>query len=224
MTEIPQLHRRSEPAHRVIVALDLPTADEALRLAESLARSLVDMGLSVFLDLKLHDIPNTVAAASQSLLELGVGMSTVHAGGGRCVAAAVEAAACSDEHKLAILAVTVLTSHADGELQDLYDSKLSTSQLVSRLARKAVENGAHGIVASPHETARLREELGEGPLLVIPGIRPAGSDRGDQARIATPASAIRDGADFLVVGRPITQDAAPLDSFRRIVDEIASAV
>ena len=242
--------RSSDPTRRLIVALDTDSQDQALRLADSLrpelqwvkvglelfgadgpavVRRLVSMGLSVFLDLKLHDIPNTVAAAVRSLSRIGAELTTVHASGGACVRAATEAAAESAAatprgERLGILAVTVLTSHGEEDLRRLFSTSLGTRELALRLGRAAIESGADGLVASPLEIAALRESLGPQPLLVIPGIRPAGSELGDQSRVATPAQAIAAGADLLVVGRPITRAAAPRDAFRRVVDEIAGQV
>ena len=239
-----------DPRSRVVVALDVPNGEEALRLADSLrpdlawvkvglqlfgaegpdvVRRLRSLGFSVFLDLKLHDIPNTVARAVESLAALGVQLATVHAGGGRCVGAAVEAARAASERgprgeSLGILAVTVLTSHGEDDMKQLYDSPRTAAELVPRLAKAALADGAHGLVASPREVRALRERFGDAPLLVIPGIRPAGADLDDQARVATPGQAIADGADLLVIGRPITRAPAPRDALARVVDEIAGAV
>lgn len=245
MTQPIDALRETDPARRVIVALDKPTEDEALRLADALrpaasyvkvglqlyvaagpsvVRKLRSLGFSVFLDLKLHDIPNTMGRAIESQRSLGVRMSTVHAAAHKGVAAAAEAKAGNDAAPMALLAVTVLTSHAEGELSQLFATDLDTEELVLRLAKNSIDQGADGLVASPREILALREALGPEPLLVIPGIRPTGSASADQSRVATPARAIADGADFLVVGRPITAAESPADAFRRIVDEIATAV
>jgi orotidine-5'-phosphate decarboxylase len=240
---IPSL-REKDPRRRIIVALDTSSADEALRLADrlrpecgfvkvglqlfvasgpSVVAKLASLGFSIFLDLKFHDIPNTMAGAVKSVLPLNVRLTTVHAGALEGVAAAAEAAA-SVSPSIGILGVTVLTSHPEGALGNLYGSPLDTAETVLRLGRAAIEQGAHGLVASPKEIVRLREELGGEPLLVIPGIRPAGADIGDQSRVATPAQAMSDGADYLVIGRPITGADDPRDAFLRIVDEIAPSV
>jgi len=212
----------------LIVALDFPTAAEALRCVQampenlsfykvglelftaegpSFCRVLVDKGHRLFLDLKLHDIPNTVARAVRSAARLGVSFLTVHASGGReMLRAAAEAAAEAGGQGPKLLAVTVLTS-LDAEALETIGIARSLSEQVVRLAELALESGVHGLVASVAEAAALRAEFGPDPILVTPGIRPAGSEAGDQKRTATPVDAIRAGADYLVVGRPIT--AAP---------------
>lgn len=244
------LPRESDPTRRVILALDLPTQDAALRLADQLrpelawvkvglqlfgaegpdiVRRLVSMGLRVFVDLKLHDIPNTMASAVASLGSLGAELITVHASAGpvalRATADAAEKAAGSGPRGVrpAILGVTVLTSFDAPTWSAVVGREAEPSAEVLRLARLGVESGVDGLVASPHEIAALRTELGPDPVLVIPGIRPAGAATQDQARVATPAQAIRDGADFLVIGRPITQADAPRDALRAILDELADA-
>ncbi|REJ81537.1 MAG: orotidine-5'-phosphate decarboxylase [Acidobacteria bacterium] len=177
-------------------------------------------GASVFLDLKLHDIPNTVAGAVRAACDLGVRYLTVHAGGGeRMMRAACEAAA----GRLEVLAVTVLT-HLDEEELDRLDLPGSASQRALLWASQARAAGCAGVVCSPLELATLRPRLGEPFLLVTPGIRPAGSDSGDQRRVATPASALRAGADLVVVGRPITRADSPPGVAREIVAEIASVL
>ncbi len=166
-------------------------------------------GAPVFLDLKLHDIPNTVAGAVHSLLPLGVDMLTIHAAGGAAmIAAAAKAAAAAGPRAPKILAVTVLTSLDASALSDI-GAAGGTTQQVLRLARLALENGADGLVCSAHEIAVLRDSFGDKPILVVPGIRPAGSAVGDQARVMTPEQAVSAGADYIVVGRPITQAAEP---------------
>lgn len=158
----------------------------------------------VFLDVKLHDIPNTVAGALRSLLPLRPAMVTLHAGGGPAMVAAARAEAekAGAERPL-LLAVTVLTSMDDAALAATGVADTAAAQVL-RLARMAVEAGADGLVCSPQEVAMLRAELGPGPALVVPGVRPAGSAMGDQARTATPEDAVAAGADWIVVGRPIT--------------------
>lgn len=163
----------------------------------------------VFLDLKLHDIPNTVAGALRSLLPLRPAMVTLHAGGGPAmVAAAREAAERAGADRPMLLAVTVLTSMDAAALAATGVADSPAAQVL-RLARMAVAAGADGLVCSPQEVALIRAELGAGPALVVPGVRPAGSAAGDQARTATPAEAVAAGADWIVVGRPITGAADP---------------
>jgi len=164
-------------------------------------------GRPVFLDLKLHDIPNTVAGAVRAVLPLRPRMLTVHAAGGAAmVGAAREAAETAGQTRPMILAVTVLTSLTAEDLAATGVDGPPAAQVL-RLARLALAAGADGLVCSPLEVAMLRRELGRGPSLVVPGIRPAGSAAGDQARVTTPDEALAAGADWIVVGRPIT--AAP---------------
>jgi orotidine-5'-phosphate decarboxylase len=180
----------------------------------------VAAGAPVFLDLKLHDIPNTVAGAVRSLLPLGVNMLTVHAGGGQAmVAAAREAAEQARGQRPLILAVTVLTSLDTAALQ-VMGMVGGTSAQVLRLGELAIAAGADGLVCSAHEIRPLRDALGSKPVLVVPGIRPEGSDIGDQARVMTPQAAVQAGADYIVVGRPITGAAEP----GRAAAEIAAAI
>ncbi len=211
---------------RLIVALDTQDAARAAGWATAVAPhcGLFKLGLEfflasgaagmraiggrpIFLDLKLHDIPNTVAGAVRAVLPLAPRMLTVHAAGGTAmVAAACQAAEAAGAARPMILAVTVLTSLA---AQDLTATGITDPPVAQalRLARLAVAAGADGLVCSPLEVAMLREALGPGPALVVPGIRPAGSAAGDQARTMTPREAVAAGADWIVVGRPIT--AAP---------------
>jgi orotidine-5'-phosphate decarboxylase len=175
----------------------------------------------VFLDLKLHDIPNTVAGAVRALAPLNVAMLTVHAAGGAAMIAAARLAA--DEagaSRPKILAVTVLTSL---DAQALYETGISggTTQQVLRLGRLALAAGADGLICSAHELAQLRDAFGAAPLLVVPGIRPVGSDVGDQARVMTPEAAMRAGASYIVVGRPITQALHPAKAAAEIAGMIA---
>jgi len=163
----------------------------------------------VFLDLKLHDIPNTVAGAVRSLAPLRPAFLTIHAAGGAAmVAAAREAAERAGEGRMRVLAVTVLTSLDAAALAETGVSGGPVQQVL-RLGRLAVAAGADGLVCSPREVAPLRDALGEGPALVVPGVRPAGSAADDQARTATPEEMARAGADWIVVGRPITKAADP---------------
>ncbi len=226
---------------RLIVALDVADAKTARetvqRLGEAaviykiglqlftaegpgIVREMVASGRRVFLDLKLHDIPNTVAHAVNSAAELGPSMITVHASGGSAVLkAAVEAAG----GRTKVLAVTVLTSFSDQDLQQIGISD-STGDQVLRLAALARAAGCAGVVSSPRETAQLRRFLGEGFDIVNPGVRPAGSDTHDQQRTATPSEAISAGASHIVVGRPITRASDPVLAAQAIVAEMAGAI
>lgn len=226
--------RENLPAReRLIVALDFESADAAARLAEKLrgrvgmfkvgsqlftaegpvvARYLIAQGEKVFLDLKFHDIPNTVRAAARAAAELGVGMLNVHASGGRkMMEAGLEGARSAVRPGGArplVLAVTVLTSLGSEDLEEL-GVEGAPEDAVVRLARLAQQAGLDGVVASPREIAALRRACGPRFVIVTPGIRPAAAASNDQARIATPESAIQAGADYLVVGRPITEAADP---------------
>jgi orotidine-5'-phosphate decarboxylase len=225
---------------RLIVALDLPSvaAAEAMiaRLGEAvnfykigyqlgfagglpLVRRLADQGKKVFVDLKLHDIGNTVARGVESVAALGATFLTVHAYP-QTMKAAVEARAGSD---LKILAVTVLTSYDDGDLHAA-GYRLSVSDLVEARAQQAQVLGVDGLVSSPEEAAALRKIVGHQMILVTPGIRPAGSATGDQKRIMTPARAIAAGSDYLVVGRPIVEAGDPKAAADAIQAEIAQAL
>jgi orotidine-5'-phosphate decarboxylase len=225
---------------RLIVALDLPSvaAAEAMiaRLGEAvnfykigyqlgfagglpLVRRLADQGKKVFVDLKLHDIGNTVARGVESVAALGATFLTVHAYP-QTMKAAVEARAGSD---LKILAVTVLTSYDDGDLHAA-GYRLSVSDLVEARAQQAQVLGVDGLVSSPEEAAALRKIVGHQMVLVTPGIRPAGSATGDQKRIMTPARAIAAGSDYLVVGRPIVEAGDPKAAADAIHAEIAQAL
>ena len=181
-----------------------------------IVRDLVASGRKVFLDLKYHDIPNTVASAVKAAAELRVSMLTVHASGGsKMLNAAVEAASQSAAKPM-ILAVTVLTSLSDSDLQEIGISGGVLSQVL-RLGALARSAGCGGLVASAHEARELRRELGEGFEIVTPGVRPAGAAVGDQARVLTPAAAIAAGATRLVVGRPITEAENPLRSANEVL-------
>jgi orotidine-5'-phosphate decarboxylase len=226
---------------RLIVALDYPDAQAALDLVDrlegatrwfkvglelyvaegnALVAELQRRGYSVFLDLKFHDIPNTVASAVRSAARLGVQMLTVHtAGGPAMLAAAAEAAGGTGP---ILLGVTVLTSMDDAQLAATGILGSSAAQ-VETLARMAYANGVQGFVCSPVEVANLRSQLGSKPVLVIPGIRPEGAATGDQRRVATPGAAIAAGASYLVVGRPITRAADPGAAARSILTEIQAA-
>ena len=228
---------------RLIVALDYPDAKAALDLVDrlegatrwfkiglelyvaegnSLVAELQRRGYSIFLDLKFHDIPNTVASAVRSVARLGVQMLSIHAAGGPAMLAAATEAAGETHSCLALLAVTVLTSMDDSQLE-LTGVSRSVSAQVETLARMAYANGAQGFVCSSVEVANLRSRLGSKPLLVIPGIRPEGTAAGDQRRVATPGAAIAAGASYLVVGRPITRAADPGTAARSILAEMQAA-
>jgi orotidine-5'-phosphate decarboxylase len=234
---------KMRPEDRLIVALDVSTIAEAQRIVAAVGTSattykvgkqlfvaegpravseLISSGHKVFLDLKFHDIPNTVAGAVKTAAELGVSMLTVHAGGGsKMLRAAVEAAAASQAKPL-VLAVTVLTSMGPEDLQEVGVSGRPLDQVL-RLASLARAAGCGGVVASPEEVAELRRELGEGFAIVTPGVRPAGAAKGDQTRVATPAEAIKAGATYLVVGRPITAAADSAKAAKDILAEISAA-
>jgi orotidine-5'-phosphate decarboxylase len=228
-----------DPRERLIVALDVPSVREAealvARLGESVsfykigyqlsfaggidfARVLTSAGKQIFLDLKLHDIGNTVAKGVESVARLGATFLTVHAYP-QTMHAAVDARAGSN---LRLLAVTVLTSYDDADLAAAgYD--FTVSELVAERAAQAHDVGIDGLVCSGEEAAMLRPVVGASMVLVTPGIRPAGADAGDQKRIMTPAAAIAAGADHLVVGRPIIAAPDPKAAAEAIVAEIANA-
>jgi orotidine-5'-phosphate decarboxylase len=228
-----------DPRERLIVALDVASVDEAQALVGRLgaavgfykigyqlgfagglafAQSLVDAGHQVFIDMKLHDIGNTVARGVESIARLGATFLTVHAYP-QTMHAAVEARAGS---KLRLLAVTVLTSYDDADLAAAgYD--FTVPELVAERAAQARDIGIDGLVCSAEEAIRLRSVIRPSMVLVTPGIRPAGAAAGDQKRVMTPAAAIRAGADYLVVGRPIVAAADPKAAADAIVADIAAA-
>ena len=222
---------------KIIVALDVPTKEQALSLVEQLrpevslfkiglqlytaegpaiVRAIRDTGAKVFLDLKLHDIPNTVARAVESAAGLGVQMLTIHLSGGGEMIRAAAAAAPRD---LLLLGVTLLTSMDEKTLNELGFSGVIDEQ-VSRLATLGVHNGINGLVASAHELKTLRKMFADKIKIVVPGIRPSGSDAGDQKRTMTPGQAIEAGADYLVIGRPITAAKSPREALEQILEEI----
>jgi len=212
---------RMGPACRwVKVGLQLYTAE-----GPDLTRELKRRGLSVFLDLKLHDIPNTVAGAVESAAALDVDLLTVHAVGGAAMLAAAAEARGAVGGPLRIIAVTVLTSLSRQELARSWGrsgSDLDVAREVERLARLAQDHGIDGVVSSALEAAELRAALGPQAILVTPGVRLPGDDAGDQARVATPAAAVQAGADLLVVGRPVTQAADPAQALERVVASMAA--
>jgi orotidine-5'-phosphate decarboxylase len=176
--------------------------------------------LPLFIDLKFHDIPNTVAGAVRGISCLTPAFFTIHAGGG---AAMMKAAVDAAEGKSKVLAVTILTSLAESDMAPLGISS-SVADQVKRLADLAQSSGVGGLVCSPHEVAMLRAHLGPDMALVVPGIRPKGSAADDQARTLTPAGALQVGADHLVIGRPITAAADPAAAARAILDSLAETV
>ena len=225
---------------RLIVALDVSNAAAAQTLVQrigdaagiykvglqlftaegpELVRELVRSGRRVFLDLKLHDIPNTVSHAVKAAVELGAYMLTVHASGG---AAMLRAATEAADGRVNILAVTVLTSLNDDDLQEIGVSGRVSDQAL-RMASLAQSAGCQGIVTSPREAQMIRKSLGEGFAIVTPGVRPAGSDTHDQQRISTPAQAIANGASHIVVGRPITHAPDPASAAAAIISEMEQA-
>ena len=228
------------PRERLIVALDVPDAGAAERLVErigdaarfykigmelayggeglGLVRRLAAAGLKIFLDLKLHDIPNTVERAVAQAAGLGATFLTIH-GYPQTMTAAVAGAKGSG---LKLLAVTVLTSYDDA---DLFEAgyRFGVVELVRRRAEQAKALGVDGLVASAAEAAGVRQAIGWEMVLVTPGIRPAGAAVGDQKRVATPASAVAAGADYLVVGRPVTEASDPCAAVQAIAAEIATA-
>lgn len=188
------------------------------REGPEVVRMLHDAGKSVFLDLKYHDIPNTVAHAVAAACDLNVELLTLHALGGREMIAAARNAVGTTETRL--LAVTILTSHGDDALRDELGLDESAAEAVPRLAALSTDAGAHGIVCSPKEIELVRVAAGPEPLIVTPGIRPAWSGNDDQARVMTPSDAVRAGADMLVIGRPILKHKNPGEAVRRIHEEM----
>ncbi len=225
----------------LIAALDTTNPEQAMAWAREVAPhcGIIKLGLEfflangaagvglidqrpVFLDLKLHDIPNTVAGAVRAVLPIRPAMLTLHAAGGAAmIRAARDAAEAAGEARPLLLAVTVLTS-LDAEALHATGVAGGPRQQVMRLARLALDAGADGLVCSAHEVAMLRSAIGPGPVLVVPGIRPPGTDAGDQARVMTPAEAAAAGADWVVVGRPITTAASPAMAAEAISAELAA--
>ncbi|MFT5542364.1 MAG: orotidine-5'-phosphate decarboxylase [Glaciecola sp.] len=184
-------------------------------------KKVVDQGFDVFLDLKFHDIPNTVAKACKAAASLGVWMINVHASGGQeMMRAAMKSLNELGENRPLLTAVTVLTSMNQAELDDVIGER-KISEQVKRLAILTQECGLDGIVCSAQEAVELRNILNKEFLLVTPGIRPIGSDAGDQSRVATPQSALQNGVDYLVIGRPITKSENPILSLQNINDDIS---
>jgi orotidine-5'-phosphate decarboxylase len=216
----------------IIVALDVPTKEKALcilqelkghvsnikigpvlftRCGPDIVREAQRMGMDVFLDLKLYDIPNTVASTVTAMCELGIKFFTVHISGGRDMLRAAVESLKDVKPRPNILGVTVLTSVAGADKEEIIE-----------LAKMAKETCLSGVISSPLEIKDIRNEVGKDFLIVTPGIRPSGSDTGDQKRIATPKSAISDGADYIVVGRPIIDAPKPVEVVKQILSEISS--
>ena len=194
------------------------------REGPELVRDFVANGHDVFLDLKFHDIPNTVARACEAAAALGVWMLNVHASGGsRMMAAASTALRELGSDRPLLIGVTVLTRMTGEDLRELGINSAPQEQVV-RLAKLAQDAGLDGVVCSPREASLLRDELGEAFTLVTPGIRPSGASKDDQSRVLTPADAIRGGADYLVMGRPITRAADPVSLLKRLNQELHSVI
>lgn len=236
--------RLEEARQRLIVAVDVPNAKEARELVDRLDGScpwlkiglelftaagptiveqLAARGHSIFLDLKFHDIPNTVAGAVRSAAALGVRMMTLHALGGPAMLEAARTEAAKTANPPELLAVTVLTSMDAAQLNAV-GVATSPALAAEQLARLGREAGIRGFVCSPQEVAALRSITGPEGVLVVPGIRPAGAAPGDQKRVATPAETLRQGASFLVVGRPITQAANPAEAAGQILSEMTEGL
>jgi orotidine-5'-phosphate decarboxylase len=226
-------------ADKIIVALDVATKDKALDLIEQLqgqisffkiglqlytaegpevVRAVLAMGVKIWLDLKLYDIPNTVARAVESASTLGVQMLTIHLSGGREMTRAATAARASD---MLLLGVTVLTSSTEQTLREIGITNTVENQVI-RLAKLGVAAGIDGVVASPHEIKTLRREFGDRIKIAVQGIRPKWAEPGDQKRFMTPREAIQAGADYIGIGRPITGHAQPRDVLEKILGELSN--
>ncbi len=226
------------PRDRIIVALDLPTAAEALEMVAKISddvsffkiglqlytaagpeivRAVIAKGGKVFLDLKLHDIPHTVEKAVRAAGDLGVQMLTIHLSGGRNM---IDAAMKECPPDLLLLGVTVLTSSNDETLRETGVTSHVEEQTL-RLAKLGADAGIRGLIASPHEVTALRGQLGKVMTIITPGVRPAGAKADDQKRFTTPQEAIANGADYLVIGRPITAAPDPREAVRQIVADLA---
>lgn len=223
----------------LIVVLDVDEAGDALALVDrcgsctwfkvgvqlfsrcgpQIVREIQNRGKEVMLDLKFHDIPNTVGNASRAAADLGVGMFTLHASGGRRMISAAREAV--EDTETQILAVTILTSLDEGMLRSEVGMPEAPERAVPRLASMAVDSGAHGVVCSPLEVELVRRAVGPAPLLVTPGVRPKWSGHDDQQRVMTPGDAARAGANFIVVGRPILQHDDPAVAVELIKEELS---
>jgi orotidine-5'-phosphate decarboxylase len=226
---------------KIIVALDFPDSKQALGFARktspdqcrlkigkelftscgpTLVEALVNSGYDIFLDLKFHDIPNTVQKAASAAARLGVWMLNVHALGGSAMMQAAREGVEIVAQRPFLIAVTVLTSLSSQDLKDIGIDR-SVPDLVDRLARNALANGLDGVVCSAEEAPALRSSIGESALLVTPGIRPEWASTDDQQRIVTPQQALADGASYLVIGRPITRHQDPAAALALIIESIA---
>jgi orotidine-5'-phosphate decarboxylase len=225
-------------ADKIIVALDVSSKAESLALVEhlrdeislfkvglqlftaagpELVREIIATGAKVFLDLKFHDIPNTVASAVGMAQELGVAMLTIHLSGG---AEMIKAAVTARKASLSIIGVTVLTSSNDQTLSEIGVLQQVENQVL-RLARLSSAAGVDGLVASAHEIKILREAFGNTLKIIVPGIRPVGTHMADQKRVMTPRAALEAGADYMVIGRPITAEPDPRNALARIIAELS---
>ena len=225
-------------ADKIIVALDVPSKNDALRLIEQLCggisffkiglqlytaegpevvRAVLATGAKVWLDLKLHDIPNTVGRAVESASDLGVQMLTIHLFGGSEM---IRAAVAARKSKMSILGVTVLTSSTEQTLHEIGIPNKPGDQVL-RLAKLGVENGIDGVVASPHEIKSLRAAFGNKIKIAVQGIRPTWAKPDDQKRFMTPREALEAGADYIGIGRPITKHPTPREAVEKILDEIS---
>jgi orotidine-5'-phosphate decarboxylase len=233
-----------DTANPIFVALDVPTRDAALKLAELVRphvggfkvglefisaegpdgiRAIVALGLPVFADVKFHDIPNTVAGAVKALAPSGATMINLHTSGGTAMMEAAAAAAAGFSPRPKILGVTVLTSLEQSDLAGMGISGTPLDQVV-RLARLAQKSGLDGIICSPREISAVRDACGADFLIVTPGVRPAGTALDDQRRVTTPVRALQAGADYLVIGRPITAASDPAEAAREIAADLSGAL
>lgn len=228
---------------RIILALDVPALDDAIDLVRSTkdfigmykvgmelfysagsdaVNAIVNEGVPVFLDLKLHDIPETVERTSRVLASMGVDMFNVHCMGGmrmmRAAAGAIESQ--PGEKRVKVLGVTMLTSLTEDEISRELGIRGTIHERVTALARQAKESGLDGVIASPHEIVAIKQACGDEFLVVTPGVRPVGAAADDQRRIMTPAQAIRNGADYIVIGRPITRSSHPRSAAQSLLSEI----
>ena len=225
----------------IFAALDTPDLPRALEIAKSICphvgglkvglefitalgpdavRQIVATGAPVFADTKFHDIPNTVAGASKAIASLGISIFNIHASGGEAMMRAAKDAAASINPNVKLIAVTVLTSLEDSDLDAVGQKKPARDQVL-RLAELTKKSGLDGVVCSAHEIEPIRKALGPDFMLVVPGIRPAGADLADQKRVMTPSDALKRGADILVIGRPIVAAKDPAAAAKAIADEIA---
>ncbi|MBS0279231.1 MAG: orotidine-5'-phosphate decarboxylase [Proteobacteria bacterium] len=225
----------------IFAALDTPDLPRALEIAKSIrphvgglkvglefitalgpdaVRQIVATGSPIFADTKFHDIPNTVAGASKAIAALGISIFNIHASGGEAMMRAAKDAAASVNPNVKLIAVTVLTSLEDSDLDAVGQKKPARDQVL-RLAELTKKSGLDGVVCSAHEIEPIRKAIGPDFMLVVPGIRPAGADLADQKRVMTPSDALKKGADILVIGRPIVAAKDPAVAAKIIADEIA---